>query len=158
MKRLIDLTCTLGNQGLAFRSHDESEGSVNRGNFVELLHFLTMYDPVIQGHLAHSTVFKGTSPDIQNDLIKCIGDFMRDKICEEVEAAPYIAMQLDETSDIQSISQLSTVLRYTNNQEIVERFIGFTDVSADRSATGLFNHIEKIGTNYRFENKFVGQT
>ena len=47
---------------------------------------------------------------------------------------------LDETSDIINKSQLSTVLCFVDrNGEIQEKFFGFSDVSQDNTALGLFN-------------------
>jgi len=53
---------------------------------------------------------------------------------------------LDETTDISNKSQLSTVLRYfsQNENKIVERFIGFDDMSADKTAASLFNHVNQV--------------
>lgn len=158
MKRLIDLTCTLGRQGLPFRGHNEKEDPVNRGHYIEFLNFLKIYDPLIEDHLTNSTMFNGTSADIQNDLIHCVAHVIRDKILEEIKTTSYVAIMLDETSDIQSVSQLSTVFRYVNKNQIVERFIGFTDVSAERTASTLFKHVESVVDKYDFEKKIMGQT
>ena len=43
--RTIDLTCS------AFRGHREGTNSLNRGNFLELLHHQAKYDPVLKHHL-----------------------------------------------------------------------------------------------------------
>jgi hypothetical protein len=40
---LIRVVCVLGKLGLAFRGHDESETTVNRGNYVEMLKLLGNY-------------------------------------------------------------------------------------------------------------------
>lgn len=45
LKRLIDCVIFLGKQELPFRGHDEGKGSLNRGNYLELLDFLAEYDP-----------------------------------------------------------------------------------------------------------------
>lgn len=60
---------------------------------------------------------------------------------------------LDETTDISNKSQLSTVLRYFSQSEkkIVERFLGFDDMSADKTAASLFNHVNKIVEKFKIE-------
>ena len=158
LKRLIDVTCFLGNQELAFRGHDECEGSMNRGNYIELLHLLKNYDSLLDEHLDSATVFKGTSSTIQNDLIMSVGNVINDAIFNEIQEASFVAIMLDETSDIQNTSQLSTILRYVHKGKICEHFLGFTDVSADRSSNGLFNHIEKVVEKYNLSKKLVAQT
>ena len=57
MRRLIDAVYFLGKQELSFRSHDESESSQNKGNYVELLKLLQQYDEVLRRHLSDATVF-----------------------------------------------------------------------------------------------------
>jgi len=68
---------------------------------------------------------------------------------------------MDETTDIVSKSQLSTVLRYVNTIngiEVVERFLGFTDVSEDRSAQALSKHVFSFISKYACEEKLIAQT
>lgn len=59
MRRLISVACFLGTQELAFRGNDESHDSVNRGNYVELLHLIGSYDQPLFAHLRDATTFKG---------------------------------------------------------------------------------------------------
>jgi hypothetical protein len=40
--RLINVTCFLEKQELAFRGHDESSTSLNKGNYIELIFLLGM--------------------------------------------------------------------------------------------------------------------
>ncbi|GBM58416.1 hypothetical protein AVEN_63777-1 [Araneus ventricosus] len=70
--RLINAICFLGKQGLAFRSHDESDASSNLGNYAELLNYTAKYDPLLEHHLNTATVFKGVSNRFQNDLIEAV--------------------------------------------------------------------------------------
>ncbi|KAL4126763.1 hypothetical protein QTP88_010972 [Uroleucon formosanum] len=69
------------------------------------------------------------------------------------------AVITDETTDITKKSQLTTVFRYVNDKGVQERFIGFFDVSAGRSAKSLANHFFAILPEYKCdENKLVAQT
>ncbi|XP_060870883.1 zinc finger MYM-type protein 1-like [Metopolophium dirhodum] len=73
--------------------------------------------------------------------------------------ADFLAVITDETTDITKISQLTTVFRYVNDKGVQERFIGFSDVSADRSAKSLADHFFSILPEYICdENKLVAQT
>lgn len=158
LKRFIDVVCFLSKQELAFRGHDESSESVNKGNYIETLDLIRQYDQLLDSHLETSTVFSGTSALIQNDLIECVASIIETQIKNEIHDAEFVSIMLDETSDIQCKSQLSTVIRYVKEEKVYERFIGFTDVSADRSASGLFKHFEKIVETYNIAEKIVGQT
>ena len=159
LERLIDAICFLSKQELAFRGHDESLTSLNKGNYIEILDLMSIRDPILKAHLKESSVFKGTSSAIQNDLIAAINAVVIEKIKEEIKESDFVALILDETSDIINKSQLATVLRFVDkNGEIQERFLGFTDVSKDRTALGLFNHVTAFLKDYNCENKLIAQT
>lgn len=159
LKRLVDVVCFLAMQELPFRGHDERVDSSNRGNYVETLGLLSTYDSVLSNHLKTATVFKGVSKHIQNDLINAVSNVVLNTIKEEITQAPFVALLLDETSDISNQSQLSTTLRYVVKEsgKVQERFVGFTDVSADRSAEGLLKHVVKIVEEYGLQNKLAAQ-
>ena len=55
--------------GLAFRGHDESQGSSDKGNFLELVQFLGDHNEVLQKALKNC---KLTYLDIQKDIVYAI--------------------------------------------------------------------------------------
>ncbi|GBN55864.1 hypothetical protein AVEN_273038-1 [Araneus ventricosus] len=57
---------------LALRGHDEREVSLNTGDFRGLINFLAELDSSLKDHLTSATVSKGTSKEIQNDLLDCM--------------------------------------------------------------------------------------
>ncbi|XP_025415640.1 zinc finger MYM-type protein 1-like [Sipha flava] len=160
LKRLINAVCFLAKQELSFRGHNENKYSVNRGNYMELLISTEEFDPLLQEHLYTSTIFRDTSVSIQNDLINSIADVIKHEIFNAIQNTQYVAIMLDETTDISNKSQLSTVLRYfsKNENKIVERFLGFDDMSADKTATFLFKHVNRVVEKFKIENKLVAQT
>ena len=66
MNLLTDIICHLGKRQLALCGHDERVDSIDRGNYVELVHLLRKYDHKLNVHLENSTVFTGLSNRIQN--------------------------------------------------------------------------------------------
>ena len=114
-------------------------------------------DELLKTHLATSTIFTGLSGNIQNDLIQSISNVLFKKIKDEIRDTPFVAIIMDETTDVVSKSQLSTVLRYVNDIEVFERFLGFT-VSEDRSAKALFEHAFNFILNYECGEKLMAQT
>lgn len=112
MKTLIELVCYLGSHGLSFRGHDESEKSVNKGNYKDLCKFFASKDSTFADFLSNNPVFSGTSATIQNDLIEVIGSYVLEEIAREVNQAEFVAIMVDETTDIARKSQLATTLRY----------------------------------------------
>ena len=47
LKASIDVVKVLAFQGLAFRGRDESSGSINRGNFLEILDLVLSYNEYV---------------------------------------------------------------------------------------------------------------
>ncbi|XP_034076957.1 zinc finger MYM-type protein 1-like [Gymnodraco acuticeps] len=137
LKRLINCVVYLGKQELPFRGHDESVTSSNKGNYIELLDLVAEYDSDLHTHLATSTVFTGTSSRIQNDLISAVASVMTDSMKEELRKAPFVAVMLDETTDISNVAQMSYVLRYVTDDGIKERFFKYEDVTEDKRAEAI---------------------
>lgn len=78
-------------------------------------------------HFEKSTVFKGTSKTIQNDLLDSILTICRNKIVNEIQQSELISIIVDETTDISNIFQLVLILRYEVQGRPVERFWGFAN-------------------------------
>ncbi|KAL4135414.1 hypothetical protein QTP88_007027 [Uroleucon formosanum] len=130
------------------------------GNFLGCLNLLSSYDSILNVHLETSKIFRGTSNRIQNDLICSVNNIISTSIELEIKNTNFVAILLDETSDIKNLSQLSTTLRYVHHEteEAHEHFISFVDVSADRSADGLLKHVIGIINRYELKHKLVAQT
>ncbi|XP_073032478.1 uncharacterized protein [Primulina eburnea] len=137
-------------QGCAFRGHDESVDSHNRGNFIELVKF--------QGELCKeigdiildkaSKNAKYTSPSIQQEILKIIADLVRSKIRDEVGDAKFCIL-VDEATDESHRSQMAIVLRYVDCDGFVrERFFEVVGVDDTNSLT-LKTHIRSILTQHK---------
>ena len=99
LKVLINGTCYLAQQELAFCANDESATSFNRGNYVELIYAFAENDERISRHLETSTVFSGLSNRIQNDIIEAVAEVIRTDIRNNINKASFIAVEVDETTD-----------------------------------------------------------
>jgi hypothetical protein len=89
------------NQGLTFCGHDESEESMNRGNFLELLKWLASNNEEVDKYVFHNAPGNCslTCPNIQKEIIQCCAIETRKKIIEELGDDHY-AILADEASDI----------------------------------------------------------
>ena len=67
VERIFEIVLLFGQQGIAYRGHDESDSSLNRGNLLEFLHYKARECSELATHLAGSVHY--TSPKIQNDMI-----------------------------------------------------------------------------------------
>lgn len=113
LKSLINATCFLAKQELGFRGNDESASSVNRGNYVELVYAFAEENEKLAKQLETSTVFYGLSNRIQNDLIEAVGEVIRNNMIEEISKASFVAVEVDETTDITTKAQPSSLMLLT---------------------------------------------
>lgn len=156
--RLIQVICFLGKQELAFRGHDESDQSENKGNYLEILDMLAQEEQFVREKLESISGFKGTSSEIQNELIECATLVVKETIQKELDLAEFVSVQADETLDVSCKSQMSVIFRYCVNDSVQERFLGFFDVSKDKTAEGLSTVILNVMKDSKVENKLICQT
>ncbi|KAK5852043.1 hypothetical protein PBY51_023547 [Eleginops maclovinus] len=97
--------------------------SPETGNYVELLSFLAENNTDLHYHLSTNNMFTGTSGKIQNDLIYAIAEVMGEEIKMKIKKAPFVAVMVDETSDVGNVAQLALVLRYVTDTGVKERFV-----------------------------------
>ncbi|CAM4424981.1 unnamed protein product [Leuciscus chuanchicus] len=56
---------------------------------------------------------------------------------EEIKKAPFVAVMVDETSDVSNAAQLTLVLRYVTDASVKERFVRFEDVTSGKRADDI---------------------
>ncbi|CAI6357245.1 unnamed protein product [Macrosiphum euphorbiae] len=67
----------------------------------------------------------------------------------------FYSVQIDDITDITQKTQCSIILRFVNkNSGLVERFLGFHNVSDDHTAEGLFNLISSVLNEFDIEKNF----
>nr|CAI5854557.1 unnamed protein product [Callosobruchus analis] len=158
LKRLIDAVVYLSKEECSFRGHDETSASDNKGNFKELIDFLKTYDQKLERFLSEATVFVGISKSIQNDLIESISSVVKHKIQEELRSTAFFSWQIDETTDIACKSQLSVIFRYVIGGDIVERFVGFYDISSGKNAESLYQLLVTEFQEFDLKHKLIAPT
>lgn len=60
--------------------------------------------------------------------------------------------------DVTPKPQLSTTFRFVDIGKVHERFVGFVDVTADRTSDGLFRHVVKVEEDVYIKDTMAGQT
>jgi len=99
-----------------------------RGNFLEVLHRLKEYCPVVKKFLyvnqhIHIT---WTAPTIQNQLLQLLAQYVTAQILDKVRASKYYSLIVDECQDLSNHSQMVIVLKYATDKLVeVESFFGF---------------------------------
>ncbi|ESR59969.1 hypothetical protein CICLE_v10017609mg [Citrus x clementina] len=121
---VVDCIRFLLNQGLTFCGHDKSDGSSNKGNFLELLHFVADHNEDI-----NLVTFRNTPLNLQNDIPKY------PKKTLEMDDALF-SILIDESHDISTKGQMTVVLHYVDkNGYVVEHFVGINHVSSTTAAS-----------------------
>ncbi|CAN6712516.1 unnamed protein product [Malus baccata var. baccata] len=124
-------------QGLPFRGHDESENSLNQGNFLEILQWLRHYNNGIKVVTLENALenLKLTSPDIQKDISSAISYEIISAITSDINDSLF-SILVDESRDKSSKEQMAIVLRFVDKGHVIERFVGIEHV-ADTKASSL---------------------
>ena len=120
--------------------------SINPGGFRSLLNFASNLDRDISDHLENTTVFKGHSATIQNEILECLLQIYTNKVISQVSEAPLIAIIADEITDVSVQNHLSLVIRYIYDYRIVEHWEFFQPdrVNADGIANVILTQLKKF--------------
>nr|GFA92050.1 hypothetical protein [Tanacetum cinerariifolium] len=111
LKASIDIVRWLTFQACAFRGHDETRKSKNRGNFIEMLKLLASYNVELAKVVLENAPFnsKYTSGDIQKEILSIIANKVRKHIRSEVGNS-YFCVMVDEARDESKKEQMAIVL------------------------------------------------
>ena len=115
----------LASQALAFRGHDESENSYNRGNFIELIRAFARcnmkIDNVVLDKAPGNATY--TSLLIQKEILHIFANNVRNKIREEIGDRKF-CLFVDEAIDESNKEQMAIVLRFVDCDGFIrERFL-----------------------------------
>ena len=103
-----------------------------------LVDLVSQFDSALKAHIKSNSLFKGILTTVQNDILLAILQICKRSIEKEVQAAEFIAVMTDETTDISDKSQVVITFRYMKNGMPVERFWGFFN-PVDLLSETLFN-------------------
>jgi hypothetical protein len=126
----------LTSQSCAFRGHDETPDSMNRGNFLELRNLLAEFNPEIAEVIKDAKYnAKYTSPKIQQEILGIYAFKIRKHILEEIGDSKF-SILVDETCDVAKREQMAIVLRFVDKDGILqERFFDLIHVTSTKAAT-----------------------
>lgn len=144
LSKLVDCIKFCGAFELALCGHDKNTStSENPGILRGLVNFMAEIDSILKAHLKDSKnkLFEGTtSKQIQDELLDSMFYVCRSVIKEEIQAAKYIAIQIDETTIALPQIQMIFIVRYVKEGQIYERFWNFITLK-DHAANGLLKVI-----------------
>ncbi|KAI6651115.1 Zinc finger MYM-type protein 1-like [Oopsacas minuta] len=150
IKSIAEVILLCSRLEIAFRGHDESENSLNKGNFFEVLQVIGNHDPIIQHRLEHgpqNPIYR--SPEVQNLLLNIMGDMLRIKICDSVRKANFFSLLADESKDESKKEQLAIIVRYVDDKANIHgrslTFVDATSLTAESLTTYLISTLNKHG-------------
>ncbi|XP_074298997.1 uncharacterized protein LOC141629992 [Silene latifolia] len=91
-------------QHCAFRGHDESLGSLNRGNFLEFIRAIASFSKDVEKVVLENASY--TSHQIQQEILSIYSDRIRDVIRNEIGDQKYCII-VDETKDVSKREQMT---------------------------------------------------
>lgn len=126
LKRILATVKLLSRQGLAFRGSDENLESPYRGNYLSCLMYLAEFDNFLAEHLCrYANQGKGSTSYLSHHICDEFVQLMKDKLLAtftaEIKAAKYFSIIVDSTPDISHCDQLTFIVRYVHEGQVVER-------------------------------------
>ena len=149
LKTSIECARWLAFQACAFRVHDESLDSKNRGNFIELIKFTSTFNDKVTSVVLKNTPgnAKYTSPTIQKEILHILASNVRNTIREEIGNAKFCIL-VDEAWDELKREQVAIILRFIDKEGFIkERFFHVVHVR-DNIALALKNEICVVFSHY----------
>ncbi|XP_050218045.1 uncharacterized protein LOC126668874 [Mercurialis annua] len=125
-------------QGLAFRGHDETLESLQRGNFLEVVAWYAKMDETVRNVIGGNAPGNNqlTSPKIQKELVSSCASQVTLAILTELGDRKF-SLLVDEARDCSVKEQMAVMIRFVNKKgEIIERFLAIEHVS-DTSSRSL---------------------
>ena len=125
-------------RGLAFCGHDESQGSSDKGNFLELLQFLAYHNESINEVLQKAPKncklsyheIKLTHHEIKKDIINTVARETSKAIIKDLDDWSF-SILVDESRDISMKEKMAFVFCYVNKKWIIiEQLFGIIHVAS----------------------------
>ncbi|XP_049414568.1 uncharacterized protein LOC125877264 [Solanum stenotomum] len=152
----IDVVRLLVRQGLAFRGHDESKLSLNRGNFLEILSFYAQKCDEVRKFVLENAPQNDqmTCPKIQKDIVIACKIETIKGIIKELNG-DYFSLLVDESFDVSRKEQMAVVLRYVDRRGFVmERLLDIVHVK-NTSALSLKEAIVNLLSQHSLSLSYV---
>lgn len=131
-------------QGLSFRGHNESDHSLNKGNFLHLLELLAKREEKLNKAIRNAPGNqKMRAPSIQKQMTASLSFETTEAILKDLNHDIF-SILIDGSRDLSGKEQMSVVLRYVNNKGcVMERLLGLSYVT-DTSALSLKKNVDNM--------------
>lgn len=125
---ILDVITTLAVLGIPLRGNWNSPQHREDGDFYYFIEWKRGFDSILRNYMDSSPRnARYLSLQIQNELISCLGNEIRESVVKQIEKSKFYSVMADETTDESTKTQLSICVRYlTDNFEVEEAFLGFS--------------------------------
>jgi hypothetical protein len=156
LRKIIETIQYLATQGLEFSRHDETSSSDNRGNFLELIELMSIYDDDLSNHIIDK-IANYTGVDSQNVIISFLAGYVKNK--KLPKSGEFFSLIAEETLDLSKTEQVCVWLRYVHHDfRFEERLFGFFPMNVS-TADAIFEIIKSCLNNLELDlNLIVGQS
>ena len=145
-------------QADAFRGHDESSTSLNKGTYREMIDWYK--DKVETVKDAYNNGYKNCqmlSPDIQKDITKACAEEVTAVILDEIHGRKFSVL-IDESRDVSIKEQMAMILRFVNDEgKVMERFLGLKHIEKCTSVALKEAMVSMISSHKLSISKLRGQ-
>ena len=142
LKIIVNALIYLARQNIALRNTD-----ANDSNFVQLLKFSAINDPILQKWIEKKKE-KYTHSDIQNELLKIMALQIMRKIVQKIHSTEFFCLMCDETTDVSNFEQAVVMFRHVDDDlKPHEEFMGFYKLDSI-SAEHIFNILQDTLTRF----------
>ena len=137
---ILDVIVSLAKRGIPLRGNWCKEKAEEDGNFNFFVNWKAKDNNDLAVHLKNAPRnARYLSPLVQNQLIECLGNVIREKIVAKVMEAEYFSIMADETCDAGTVEQMAVCVRYImttadGTVEIAEDFLGFIELQETNAA------------------------
>ena len=163
LSSIVKIIVFCGRQGIPLRGHRDDDavirehGILNAGNFKELLKFRAEAgDTILADHLKHGNRnAMYTSKTFQEELLRCINEYIQMKIVEEISSqpiGPLFGIQVDAVTDAANKEQLGVVVRYVQRgipREKLLEYIECQSGAGEQLCANILVVIERCGLSIR---------
>ncbi len=109
LSQIITCIKLCGKCETALRGHNESADLLSPIIFRCISETMCESDSRLQRHYDAQPIFKGTSSTIQSELLDCMYEVYREETAKQVGKTSFVAIQVDETTDVSCKSQMVIV-------------------------------------------------
>nr|XP_023873801.1 uncharacterized protein LOC111986410 [Quercus suber] len=159
LKTSVKCARWLAFQACAFRGHDESLDSKNRGNFIELIKFTSTFNDKVASVVLENAPgnAKYTSPTIQKEILHILASNVQNAIREEIGDAKFCIL-VDEARDESKREQMAIILRFIDKEGFIKECFFHVVHVRDISALILKNEICAVLSHYNLHiENILGQ-